>query len=133
MNKEVKNEIKVCISPNKEEMAMIRSQFEAATGSTDYYEDRSLFDALYRIKSHRFNLNDMTMDEANEKVELLRILLPEQNVTLYANDGDFIGHTTWNDQMKMFFEYPTYTPLGTMIAKARQIVAKKEGVLASDC
>lgn len=133
MNNPIKKEIRVFISASKEEMSVIKDQYETITGTTDPFADRTLFDKLHSNVTHRFNLNDMTLDEANEKVELLRILMPDRNISLYSDDGDFIGHTTWNDQMEMFFEYKTYTPLGSMIAKARQIVAKEQGILASYC
>jgi hypothetical protein len=58
-------------------------------------------------------------------------MFPGQHVNIYGDDNSFIGNVTWNDQMKMFWEYPTYTDLGNKLREARMAEAKQLNLIAS--
>ena len=132
MMKSIQKQVKVVLSPSKEQYAQIRAEFEAQTGSTSFYDNRELWESLEQSHRTVWELNDITFKQAQAFAEPIRIAHPDQNVSLYNEDaGSYIGNVTWNDQLKMFWEYPTYTKEGAEIMSVRQTSAKEEGLIAS--
>ena len=96
------------------------------------YDNLELWESL--VKSYRttWELNDITFKQAQAFAEPIRIAHPDQCVSLYNEETrSFIGNTSWNDQLEMFWEYPTYTKEGSEIMSVRQTSAKEEGLIAS--
>jgi hypothetical protein len=82
--------------------------------------------------TEEFILTNLTWKRAQEIVEPIRINRPDRCISLYCSTGNsFIGNTSWNDQMKMFWEYPTYTPEGAKLAAERAAEAEMKGLVAS--
>ncbi len=79
-----------------------------------------------------WELNDVTFKQAQKFAEPIRIAHPDQCVSLYNEEaGSFIGNTSWNDQVKMFWEYPVYTLEGKKVMQERSEDAKAQGLIAS--
>lgn len=89
-----------------------------------------IFDAIADKQKQVWVLENKTFTEAQAFAEPIRIANPDQCVSLYTENG-FIGNTTWNDQIKMFWEYPVYTELGAEIMMMRQSEAADQGLIAS--
>jgi hypothetical protein len=123
--------ILISISPNENGIQSMQRKYKEITGTDDSFFDRDLHLELYRENCQRITLENVSMHEAQIFAEPLRIANPDQCVSLYGSDSHFIGNTSWNDQMKMFFEYPTYTEYGTYLANKRQEEAKKLNIKAS--
>jgi hypothetical protein len=125
------SEVKVSISPSLLECRAINDEYKRLTGSDNYYDDRELHDSLYNRHRKEITLQDVTLAEAQAFAEPIRIANPDQCVSLSTGQNSFIGNTTWNDQLKMFFEYPTYTEIGKRIMEKRKEEANAMGVQAS--
>jgi len=76
-------------------------------------------------------LNNVSLNEAQEFAEPIRIMYPERCVTLYTRNGSVIGNTSWNDQMEMFWEYPVFTAVGETLKQERVAEAKSKNLIAS--
>ena len=59
------------------------------------------------------------------------MMFPEQNVNIISANGDFVGNVTWNDQLKMFWGYPTYTEIGKAIMAKRTEEQAEKGIQPS--
>jgi len=125
------SEVKVSISPSPLECRAINDEYKRLTGSDNYYDDRDLHDSLYNKHRKEIILENVSLKEAQAFAEPIRIANPDQCVSLYTGKNSFIGNTTWNDQLQMFFEYETYTPIGRRIMKQRKAEANAQGVIAS--
>jgi len=128
------SEVKITVSPSSAEHKLIMAEYQAQTGSDDYYDNREAYDEIYNRFIKEIILEDVTLNESEAFAEPIRIANPDQCVSLYygkfPNNG-FIGNTSWNDQLQMFFEYPTYTPIGKRIMENRKAEANAQGVFAS--
>jgi hypothetical protein len=123
--------LEIVLSPNEAMMKEVRKQYEFITMTDDIYEDRDLWDKLYLEACTVTRLENISLNEAEVIAEPIRIDNPDQNVSITDRAGNYHGHTTWNDQMKMFFEYPTFTQRGLALATVRQIEAGDQGIIAS--
>lgn len=123
--------ITVTLSPSAEVMKKVYDEYERITGTDNTYEHREVYEALYKEARTEFTLNNRSFAEAEVFAESIRIDNPDQNVNISDGEGNFVCHVTWNDQMKMFFEYPTYTQRGLALAMKRQAEAAEQGVVAS--
>jgi hypothetical protein len=128
---EKQSEVKVSISPSPLECRTINEEYRRLTGSDNYYDDRELHDALYKRHCKEIILENVSLNEAQSFAEPIRIANPDQCVSLYTGKNSFIGNTTWNDQLQMFFEYPTYTKVGKKIMAKRKTEANSQGVIAA--
>jgi hypothetical protein len=128
---EKQSEVIVSISPSPLECKIINDEYKRLTGSDNYYEDRELHDSLYNRYRKEIILENVSLNEAQAFVEPIRIANPDQCVSLYTGKNSFIGNTTWNDQLQMFFEYPTYTEVGKKIMAKRKTEANSQGVIAA--
>jgi hypothetical protein len=124
-------ELFISLSPNDHVMNQIREEFEKITGHDNIYEDRDLWDKLYRNGCVTTRHENISFEEAEVIAEPIRIDNPNQNINVTDKKGSFIGHVTWKDQMAFFFEYPTYTQRGLALARLRQAEAVEQGVIAS--
>lgn len=132
MMNSIQKQVKVVLSPSKEQYAQISAEYFAQTGSNNYYDNRELFDKIVESVRTTWELNDVTFDEAQKFAEPIRIAHPDQCVSLYNEEaGSFIGNTSWNDQVKMFWEYPVYTLEGKKVMQERSEDAKAQGLVAS--
>ena len=120
----VQNEVIISLSPSKEKMAELELIINPS-------EDWDGFEALYKKAYIETVHNNITLREAQTIAEPIRIAHPDQCVSIYCGKNGFIGNTSWNDQLEMFFEYETYTPEGGAIMKARQEEAARLGQVAS--
>lgn len=122
--------INATMSPSAQACAEIREEFKAATGSDNYYDNRDLWEHMYDKACVKFTFTDMSLKEAQAILEHNRIANPDQNVSLSAGKS-YIGNVTWNDQMKMFWEYETYTEQGAKLAAARKAECDALGLIAA--
>jgi hypothetical protein len=125
------SEVKISISPSALEYKTINAEYKAQTGSDNYYDNRNLHDEITNRFRKEIILNDVSLNEAQAFAEPIRIANPDQCVSLYTGKNSFIGNTTWNDQLKMFFEYETFTEIGKSIMAKRKAEANAQGVQAS--
>jgi hypothetical protein len=130
LKKTVYPEICVFLSPSKEDYQKISAEFKAATGSDNPYDNKDLHDEIYRKYMRKDVLNNCTLYDAQVYAEPIRIQHPDRNVSITANKA-YIGNTTWEDQMQMFFEYEVYTPEGKKLQEEARIRAKAENRVAS--
>jgi hypothetical protein len=124
-------EVKIAISPSAIECKLINDEYERVTGSTNYYDHPETHDTIRDRYRKVITLADVSLNEAQAFAEPIRIANPDQCVSLYTGQNSFIGNTTWNDQLEMFFEYPTYTEIGKQIMAKRKEEAEAMGVMAS--
>jgi hypothetical protein len=128
---EKQSEVKIAISPSALECQFINAEYERLTGSINYYDHPEKHDEIYKRFRKEITLQDVTLAEAQAFAEPIRIANPDQCVSLSTGKNSYIGNTTWNDQLKMFFEYPTYTEFGKQIMDKRKAEANAQGVKAS--
>jgi hypothetical protein len=122
----------VSITPSHSTYAEIRREYIARTGTDNTYEHEIVWKELVKRHTVILTLEDTNFHEAQVFAEPLRIKFPDQHVNIYDEDyGNFIGNTTWNDQIKMFWEYPVFTEEGQRIAEARIAEASHLGIAAS--
>ena len=124
-------EVKITISPSALEYAEIIKEYTLLTGSTNYYDNPDLYDQISNSIRKEIILENVSLNEAQAFVEPIRIAFPDQCVSLHAGENSFVGNTTWNDQLKMFFEYETFTNIGKTIMENRKIEANAQGIQAS--
>jgi len=125
------SEVKITISPSDLEYSEIIKEYTLLTGSTNYYDNRDLYNQITNNIRKVIILENVSLNEAQTFAEPLRITFPNQCVSLYAGENSFVGNTTWNDQLKMFFEYPTFTEIGKSIMAIRKEEANAMGIEAS--
>lgn len=119
------------MSPSRTEAQTARAEYEALTGTDNTYEHREIWDRIYEAYSKTWVYENMSLKQVQAIAEPLRIANPDQCVSIHTDDKCFIGNTTWNDQMKMFWEYETYTPEGAAIAAARKAECDALGKVAA--
>lgn len=124
-------QVKIVLSPSTEEWKSIRFQYEQLTGTTNTYDKPEVWNELVEKFTKTLIVENISLKEAEVIAEPIRIMFPAQHVNIYGDDNSFIGNVTWNDQMKMFWEYPTYTDLGNKLKEARMAEAKGLGLIAS--
>lgn len=125
------SEVKITISPSALEYAEIIKEYTLLTGSTNYYDNPDLYDQISNSIRKEIILENVSLNEAQAFVEPIRIAFPDQCVSLHAGENSFVGNTTWNDQLKMFFEYETFTEIGKSIMAKRKEEANAMGIEAS--
>lgn len=132
MMKSIQTQVRIVLSPSKEQYTQIRIEYAAQTGLDNPYEYPELWDKLCKAAQTEWILENVTFDEAQAFAEPFRIANPGQHVSLYNDDtSSFIGNTTWNDQMNLFWEYPVYTIEGEKIKQGRLEEAREMGLIAS--
>lgn len=129
MNKE-QEAVTIQLSPSTEQYQLIRGEYEALTGTDNMYEHREIWDKICKTYWKTWEHKGISLKQAQAIAEPIRIAHPDQNVNIVAGKS-FIGNTSWNDQLKMFFEYETYTEEGAAIMKARQEEAARLGIKAA--
>ena len=122
--------INAIMSPAPGVCAKLIQEFKAATGTDNTYANEELWETMYKNACVHYEFNDMSLKQAQAILEHKRIANPDQNISLYAGKS-YIGNVTWNDQMKMFWEYETYTEQGAKIAAARKAECDALGKIAS--
>jgi hypothetical protein len=128
----IQKQVRIVLSPSLEQYSQIRAEFLAQSGSDDYYSNPNLFDKITKGIQKEWTLDNVTFGEAQCFAEPIRIANPDQCVSLYNDKtNSFIGNTSWNDQMEMFWEYPVYSIEGAEIKEARQMMAEEQGLCAS--
>ena len=125
--------ITVCLNPSMLTYAEIRREYLARTGTENTYEHGDVWRELVKRRSVTLELEDVSFHEAQAFAEPLRIAHPDQHVNIYDGKDSFIGNTTWNDQMKMFWEYEVFTEYGNHLRNNRIAEAKALGLIASWC
>ena len=120
----------VSVSPSNLEWKEIRKEYESRTGSTNPYDFPEIDEEIKGKYRHEITLKNVSLTEAQEFAEPIRIANPDQGVSITA-DKSLIGNTTWNDQMKMFWEYPVFTKIGEQFKQARITEAKEKNLIAS--
>jgi hypothetical protein len=132
MMNSIQKQVRISLSPSQEQYAQIRAEYLVKTGSDNYYDFPDIFDQMVKDVRQEWTLENVTFTQAQAFAEPIRIANPDQCVTLYNDkNGSFIGNTTWNDQIKMFWEYPVYTEQGAEIMLMRQTEAADQGLIAS--
>jgi len=128
---DIRKTLTVTMSPSTPEAQAARAEYEALTGTDNTYTHSDIWDRIYSSYQKQWVYENMSLKQVQAIAEPLRIANPDQCVSIHTDDKCFIGNTTWNDQMKMFWEYETYTPQGAAIAKARKTVCDAEGKIAA--
>ena len=124
-------QVKIVLSPSTEDYKSIRFQYEEQTGTANTYDKPDVWNSLIAKFAKTLIVENISLTEAEAIAEPIRIMFPGQHVNIYGDDNSYIGNVTWNDQMKMFWEYPTYTDLGNKLREARMAEAKELGLIAS--
>lgn len=124
----VEPEIHIIIGPDSLAQKAAAQEYLETTGTDNPFEHRDLHDEIWSKYQTRITLRDISWNEANAFAEPLRIAHPDQNVSLYTKGGSWIGHTTWNDQMTMFFGYPVYTSYGEKLKAEANAHAEANGI-----
>lgn len=114
----IKPLIEVTLSPSFEDCQIVDKIFNEKYGEVNYFDFRDEYAEIYKQYLKKFEFINCTYFQAETFAEKLRIQYPDRHVNLYSdfdenkNPKSYIGNTTWNVQMKMFPEYPVYTPEG---------------------
>ena len=128
----IQSQVRVVLSPSADQYDQIRAEFKSQTGSTNFYDNRELWESLVKASQTEWEFNNITFKKAQVFAEPIRIAHPNQHVSLYNEEnGSFIGNTSWNDQFSMFWEYPVYTEEGARIIALRQQEALEQNLVAS--
>jgi hypothetical protein len=130
---QVEAEIELIIGLSPAERQAANREYEELTGKDpveSYYNDRETYEEIEKKHRTGITLRNMSWREAHIFTEHIRIAHPDQNVSLYTRGekGSWIGYTTWNDQMKMFFGYEVYTPYGEVLKREANEYAEAEGI-----
>ena len=125
------SEVKIVLSPSPAQYQDARHRYSEITGTDDTYENPNIWDGLIEARRSTLVLENVSMKEAEAVAEPIRIMFPDQCVTLYGSDSSFIGNVTWNDQLKMFWGYPTYTKAGKAIMSKRMEEQAEKSILPS--
>ena len=128
---DIRKVLTITLSPSTPEAQAARAEYEALTGTDNTYEHNEIWERIYNSYSKTWVYSDMSLRTGQEIAENIRIAHPDQCVSLHTDDKCFIGNTTWNDQMKMFWEYETYSVTGTALAKKRKAEADALGLIAA--
>lgn len=124
------SQIKISVGLSPAERLVADREYLNQTGNDpvwSYYNDRETYEEIEKKYRTEIVLRDTTWLEAQVFAEPIRIAYPGQCVSLYGGNS-FIGNTTWNDQMKMFFGYPVYTPYGEKLKAEANEYAEAEGI-----
>jgi len=124
-------EVKIVLSPSRKEYEAARYRYSEITGTDDTYENPNIWNSLVEDRTTTLVLENVSIEEAEVVAEPIRMMFPDQNVNIISANGDFVGNVTWNDQLKMFWEYPTYTEIGKSIMAKRKEEQDALGIQAS--
>jgi len=124
-------EVKIVLSPSRKEYEAARYRYSEITGTDDTYENPNIWNSLVEDRTTTLVLENVSIEEAEVVAEPIRMMFPDQNVNIISANGDFVGNVTWNDQLKMFWGYPTYTEIGKSIMAKRKEEQDALGILAS--
>ena len=113
------SEVKIVLSPSPAQYQDARTRYSEITNVHEISENPNIWDSLIEARTATLVLENISIREAEAVAEPIRIMFPDQHVNIYGNDNSFIGNVTWNDQLKMFWEYPTYTEIGKSIMAKR--------------
>jgi hypothetical protein len=123
--------ITVSLTPSPLAYAEIRREYLARTGTENTYEHNEVWSELVKRRRVDLVLENVSFEEAQAFAEPIRIAHPDQHVNIYDGNGNWIGNTTWNDQMQMFWEYPVFTEYGNFLRDNRIAEATALGIIAS--
>jgi hypothetical protein len=112
---------RISLSPSTDQLTAIREQLVEQFGTdVNQFSDEysTAFDAAYRAACTDV-LVRCTEHDAQVIAEPIRMQFPDRHVNLYwtpegTEYNNYIGNTTWNDQMKMYPEYAVYTHAGLL-------------------
>ena len=124
-------EVKIVLSPSRKEYEDARFRYEEITGTNDTYENPNIWNSLVEDRTTTLVLENVSIEEAEVVAEPIRMMFPEQNVNIISANGDFVGNVTWNDQLKMFWGYPTYTEIGKALMAKRTEEQAEKGIQPS--
>lgn len=124
------SEVKIVLSPSSADYKLMRGNYELS-GSDNVYEYPEVWASLVESYNKTLIVENVSIREAEAIAEPIRIMFPDQHVNIYGNDNSFIGNVTWNDQLKMFWEYPTYTEIGKAIMAKRKEEQDALGIQSS--
>ena len=124
-------EVKIVLSPSRKEYEDARFRYEEITGTNDTYENPNIWNSLVEDRTTTLVLENVSIEEAEVVAEPIRMMFPEQNVNIISANGDFVGNVTWNDQLKMFWGYPTYTEIGKAVMAKRTEEQAEKGIQPS--
>ena len=124
-------EVKIVLSPSRKEYEAARYQYSEITGTDNTYENPNIWNSLVEDRTTTLVLENVSIEEAEVVAEPIRMMFPDQNVNIISANGDFVGNVTWNDQLKMFWGYPTYTEIGKAIMEKRKAEQDALGISAS--
>jgi hypothetical protein len=125
------SEVKIVLSPSPAQYQDARYRYSDLTGVDDISENPNIWDSLIEARTATLVLENVSIEEAEAIAEPIRIMFPDQHVNIYGNDNSFIGNVTWNDQLKMFWGYPTYTEIGKSIMAKRTEEQAEKGIQPS--
>lgn len=128
---DIRKVLTITLSPSTADYQTARAEYEALTGTDNTYTHSDIWDRIIKAYDKQWVYNNISLDAGQTIAEPIRLAHPDQCVSLHTDDKCFIGNTTWNDQMKMFWEYETYTPEGAALAAARKAVCDAEGKIAA--
>jgi len=124
-------EVKIVLSPSRKEYEAARYRYSEITGTDDTYENPNIWNSLVEDRTTTLVLENVSIEEAEVVAEPIRMMFPDQNVNIISANGDFVGNVTWNDQLKMFWGYPTYTEIGKSIMAKRKEEQDALGIQSS--
>jgi hypothetical protein len=109
------------LSPSADQWTAIREQLTQQFGAdANVFSDeyRAAERALYDAASTTVIVTGTEYD-AQVVAEPIRMQFPDRHVNIYwtpagTEYNNYIGNTTWNDQMKMYPEYAVYTHAGLL-------------------
>jgi len=125
------SEVKIVLSPSPAQYQDARYRYSEITGTDDTYENPNIWDSLIETRTTTLVLENVSIKEAEAVAEPIRMMFPDQNVNIISANGDFVGNVTWNDQLKMFWGYPTYTEIGKSIMAKRKAEQDALGIQSS--
>jgi hypothetical protein len=128
---DIRKKLTITLYPSTEQYQAARAEYEALTGTDNTYDHLDIWERIVKAYNKTWEYSNMSLHTGQEIAENIRIAHPDQCVNLHTDDKCFIGNTTWNDQMKMFWEYETYSIVGTVLAKKRKAEAEAAGLIAS--
>jgi|LakMenEpi03Aug12_release.lakeMendotaPanAssembly.Ray.scaffolds.fasta_scaffold308431_1 hypothetical protein len=122
--------VKIVLTPSSEDYKLIKVNYELS-GTSNPYEYPELWDGLVKSYTKTLIVENISIKDAEAIAEGIRMMFPDQHVNLYGSDDSYIGNTTWNDQLNMFWGYPTYTPAGKAVMAKRMAEQAEKGILPS--
>jgi hypothetical protein len=124
-------EVKIVLSPSSAQYQDARTRYSEITNVHEISENPNVWDSLIEARTATLVLENVSIREAEAIAEPIRIMFPDQHVNIYGSDNSGIGNVTWNDQLKMFWGYPTYTEIGKAIMTKRKEEQDALGIQAS--